>query len=588
MASEAVVRPRRDSRRVWMLVALVLGALAALRFVVILLRNDAYGIAKYYMADDAFYYFQTARNIATGHGSTFDGVHVTNGYHPLWLVTAVVAFVLAPGSSAPLVLLYALQVVMLIGAATLLFLALKEIDPLPAAFTTALFLASNSTRSTLFNGMESTVAFLLCSGLLLLAVRRRTRFFVPATWREALLMLALLVGVSLSRLETGLLAAIWLAIAWAVDTRAGGQARGRIAFVAVGLVAVACAYIAVNLRLVGIPMPVSGMVKVAGHASPSYIGGVFGLHSHAFAGLIAVPGHSRWADAVDAVEAVTLAVALLALAVRLRREDPGRLLALAPFLLFALVFVSSSSIVSHGSYGWYLWPALLLGVLATFSLIRIVLARARPMRILLPLLALATAASTAAGWVPILRTRTLADWGPMRGFVMDETIRFIREQIPVNERIGAISNGIYTYFSGHEAENLEGLANGAEFYRARLDPRAYAVYLRENGIRWIVFRTTADGERATRFEQFVPSNSIDRVYDLDSFYHLGMRRAHPMLSDPNVYFVRLKPWVMSGSARGMADRVAAGHVIGVAGPRQAGWDGPAQDEWRPKPMDTGR
>ena len=36
--------------------------------------------------DDAFYYFQVAHNLAGGYGSTLDGIHLTNGYHPLWLL----------------------------------------------------------------------------------------------------------------------------------------------------------------------------------------------------------------------------------------------------------------------------------------------------------------------------------------------------------------------------------------------------------------------------------------------------------------------------------------------------------------------
>ena len=38
------------------------------------------------LPDDAFYYFQTARNIVNGFGSTFDGVNLANGYHPLWML----------------------------------------------------------------------------------------------------------------------------------------------------------------------------------------------------------------------------------------------------------------------------------------------------------------------------------------------------------------------------------------------------------------------------------------------------------------------------------------------------------------------
>src|SRR3954454_5873330 len=39
--------------------------------------------------DDAFYYLQIARHLAAGHGSTFDGVHATSGYHPGWLALLV-------------------------------------------------------------------------------------------------------------------------------------------------------------------------------------------------------------------------------------------------------------------------------------------------------------------------------------------------------------------------------------------------------------------------------------------------------------------------------------------------------------------
>lgn len=35
--------------------------------------------------DDAFYYFKIAENIVAGQGSTFNGIHETNGYHPLWM-----------------------------------------------------------------------------------------------------------------------------------------------------------------------------------------------------------------------------------------------------------------------------------------------------------------------------------------------------------------------------------------------------------------------------------------------------------------------------------------------------------------------
>jgi hypothetical protein len=36
--------------------------------------------------DDAYYYLKIAENVADGNGATFDGIHKTNGFHPLWLL----------------------------------------------------------------------------------------------------------------------------------------------------------------------------------------------------------------------------------------------------------------------------------------------------------------------------------------------------------------------------------------------------------------------------------------------------------------------------------------------------------------------
>ena len=51
-----------------------------------LARFDLINIIRDVSTDDAFYYFQIARNLAEGKFSTFDGgITRTNGYHPLWL-----------------------------------------------------------------------------------------------------------------------------------------------------------------------------------------------------------------------------------------------------------------------------------------------------------------------------------------------------------------------------------------------------------------------------------------------------------------------------------------------------------------------
>ena len=58
--------------------------------------SDAYNFPNvWFTRDDAYYYFKVAQNIAEGHGSTFDGINLTNGYHPLWMLICIPIFALA-------------------------------------------------------------------------------------------------------------------------------------------------------------------------------------------------------------------------------------------------------------------------------------------------------------------------------------------------------------------------------------------------------------------------------------------------------------------------------------------------------------
>jgi hypothetical protein len=52
-------------------------------------------LLNWYKTDDAFYYFKVAQNISAGRGITFDGLNVTNGFHPLWMAICVPVFSLA-------------------------------------------------------------------------------------------------------------------------------------------------------------------------------------------------------------------------------------------------------------------------------------------------------------------------------------------------------------------------------------------------------------------------------------------------------------------------------------------------------------
>ena len=58
--------------------------------------SDAYNFPNiWFQRDDAYYYFKVAQNISQGLGSTFDGINLTNGYHPLWMLICIPIFALA-------------------------------------------------------------------------------------------------------------------------------------------------------------------------------------------------------------------------------------------------------------------------------------------------------------------------------------------------------------------------------------------------------------------------------------------------------------------------------------------------------------
>ncbi len=76
-------------------------------------------------ADDAFYYFQIARNLAAGHFSTFDGgITQTNGYHPLWMLL-ITPFYWAFDSERALFGIKAFEIMLIAGGVALIALAAR-------------------------------------------------------------------------------------------------------------------------------------------------------------------------------------------------------------------------------------------------------------------------------------------------------------------------------------------------------------------------------------------------------------------------------------------------------------------------------
>ena len=76
-----------------------LAALALLLFSVFIIGHPVLWLLGV-VGDDAFYYLLTARHLASSGVSTFDGIHLTNGYHPGWMLLMTLCAKLFPGREA--------------------------------------------------------------------------------------------------------------------------------------------------------------------------------------------------------------------------------------------------------------------------------------------------------------------------------------------------------------------------------------------------------------------------------------------------------------------------------------------------------
>ena len=85
--------------------------------------SDAHNFPnRWFTRDDAYYYFKVAQNISEGLGSTFDGVNLANGYHPLWMLVNIPIFALARFDLVlPLRILLLLMAAMHAASAILLY-----------------------------------------------------------------------------------------------------------------------------------------------------------------------------------------------------------------------------------------------------------------------------------------------------------------------------------------------------------------------------------------------------------------------------------------------------------------------------------
>jgi hypothetical protein len=124
--------------------------------------SDAYNLPNaWFTRDDAYYYFKVAQNITEGHGSTFDGINLTNGYHPLWMLVCIPVFALARYDLIlPLRVLLMVMAILNSATAVLIYRLVHHALSRPVAMAAAAFWAFNAyIHDTVYEfGLETPLA----------------------------------------------------------------------------------------------------------------------------------------------------------------------------------------------------------------------------------------------------------------------------------------------------------------------------------------------------------------------------------------------------------------------------------------------
>lgn len=432
--------------------------------------------------DDSFYYFQVARNVASGHGFTFDGLHRTNGFHPLWLLVLVPIYALVPGDVPPLRVIGLAETAFLVEAALVMHRTLRSrVGAIAAALAAVLVVAQPGAPKGLRGGTES--ALLLC--ILVVLWRRflevegsphpsRRQWLGLGGWC-ALAYMARLEGLMVVPAVLILGRRFFRADPWsAVCLAAPAVAWG-------------AAYAAWNRAVFGTWISVSGLVKTgwarrwdsqgspvqrafetldvpwAGDALVRRLYGVRSLYEGPHAPLVTY---------------LVLMALVLGAAWRLRRTlaEAVRTAGLAlPLLAGALILLLDKVTIVY-LFAWHRVPIYWLTPLAAAALLARTPRLAKAALAAALGLALARAPLTASHW----SDPTVSD-----SYYRIQAADWFRTHTPEGARIGSWNSGMLGYYSHRHVVGLDGLVGDLDFYERVIRRRELLPYLQEQNIAWL-------------------------------------------------------------------------------------------------------
>lgn len=492
----------------------------------------------HFLIEDMFYYLTAARNLIAGKGASLDGIHPTNGFHPLWLMIVAGITLLTRDSPGPTVHL-TLGLALLFHWITvgLLVAGVARLLGSTVAVAVAAVLVFNYRLVSIpLGGLETAVA-----GALVMLVTLFYAFGKPLETMRGAISFGLLLGLTfLARFDAVLFGAVLLAAAVLDGTGSARLTRRLALTTAAGAVALAICipWFVFSLNATGKLLPTSGEAIGVWSSNPWRTNS---SPTHAAKTLLYVLapaandvcnalGLSPWVRPEGRASFVAvgvlgaLASALMAAAVAHRGSPLVRRLAWVP--VYAGLHVAYYVHFGHALFRYLypvLFPVLLFAaVVAAASLREGTRARLPPRQALLALPLLLASISAAAGWRAYRLQLAGSEFHGLHAALYD-TAAWIARETPSDAVVGSFNAGIISYFSQRPTVNLDGVMNHSAI--AALREKRLAEYVRANHITHL-----ADAE--SQLDRFMGGfsgeagwrRSYREVYRRDGTYWGGERR----------------------------------------------------------------
>lgn len=436
------------------------------------------------LSDDSFYYFDIARNIAQGLGSTADGVNITNGYHPLWLLAILPFFAFFSSGQvfhvAPIQGVLLLSALLNLGVGILIYFVVSRYTESAWVKAAALgfWFFNPFMQYQMLNGLETALSIFFTALLILAAIR------VEESSSTMRLLIAGIIGglMMLSRLDT-----VFYFIGFLIFLMYRYGIRASIRPVLISGVAatiVVAPWLLWNMATFGTIMTSSSVastlvnhqliVQDHGPSSLQTLKAVVYMTDRELRALVPF-------TAIPAILFVLVGLCIGWLFFGKGRPILERLRSRIP----VEVFIASGFVllfIANASIRWTARPWYFIGInLFVAIFLGWFLEKLRQEGYLRPLVVVPLAL-LALFLFYVAWDRNLENVAaPQKQ--MFETVLWMNENLPKDAVVGAFNSGIQSYFSTHRVVNLDGLVNNEAL--AALKQKNVWGYMKDEGIEYL-------------------------------------------------------------------------------------------------------